>query len=402
MPYKYIAYDSSGKEQRGTLNVEQEETAERLLYQRGLTIARLQKTNPAFSLETWFPTFLGPKRRDVIVFSNQLANLVESGVAILPAIELMAEETTSKPLQRLLNQVADEIRLGSPISAALAKHELVFPPIYHRMINVGERTGNIAEVLRQLAVHLEKEKTVRSNVRSAMTYPAIVLALAFGVVMILLNFTLPPLLSLYDEFEAQLPWPTVFLMNLSEFFLQYRLVLAVILLLVSGGLFWYFRTEHGRRLLHRTALKAPVLGPINTQGNVARFSRTLATLLSAGLQLPVSMELTRQTLQNVVLREEIEELRQETLQGRGIAAPLADSPYFPPMLAQVVRVGEETGTLDDQLRTTAAFYEEEVDRSLENLTSLLEPGMVIFVGLMVAFVAVAVILPMYSLLGQIR
>ncbi len=402
MPYKYIAYDSSGQEQRGTLNVEQEETAERLLYQRGLTIARLQRTNPAFNLEAWFPTFLGPKRRDVIVFSNQLANLVESGVAILPAIELMAEETTSKPLQRLLNQVADEIRLGSPISTALAKHELVFPPIYHRMINVGERTGNIAEVLRQLAVHLEKEQTVRSNVRSAMTYPAIVLALAFGVVMILLNFTLPPLLSLYDEFEAQLPWPTVFLMNLSEFFLQYRLVLAVILLLIIGGLFWYFRTEPGRHLLHKTALKVPILGPINTQGNVARFSRTLATLLSAGLQLPESMELTRQTLQNVVLREEIEELRQETLQGRGIAAPLADSPYFPPMLAQVVRVGEETGTLDDQLRTTAAFYEEEVDRSLENLTSLLEPGMVIFVGLMVAFVAVAVILPMYSLLGQIR
>ena len=402
MPYKYIAYDSSGQEQRGTLNVEQEETAERLLYQRGLTIARLQRTNPAFNLEAWFPTFLGPKRRDVIVFSNQLANLVESGVAILPAIELMAEETTSKPLQRLLNQVADEIRLGSPISTALAKHELVFPPIYHRMINVGERTGNIAEVLRQLAVHLEKEQTVRSNVRSAMTYPAIVLALAFGVVMILLNFTLPPLLSLYDEFEAQLPWPTVFLMNLSEFFLQYRLVLAVILLLIIGGLFWYFRTEPGRHLLHKTALKVPILGPINTQGNVARFSRTLATLLSAGLQLPESMQLTRQTLQNVVLREEIEELRQETLQGRGIAAPLADSPYFPPMLAQVVRVGEETGTLDDQLRTTAAFYEEEVDRSLENLTSLLEPGMVIFVGLMVAFVAVAVILPMYSLLGQIR
>lgn len=150
------------------------------------------------------------------------------------------------------------------------------------------------------------------------------------------------------------------------------------------------------------ALKTPVLGQINTFGNVARFSRTLATLINAGLQLTESMELTGQTIQNVVLNNEIDILRQETLQGRGIAAPLSQSEYFPKMLAQVVRVGEETGSLDTQLITLASYYEEEVDRALKNLTSLLEPAMMIFVGVIVAFVAISVILPMYSLLGQIK
>jgi type IV pilus assembly protein PilC len=149
-------------------------------------------------------------------------------------------------------------------------------------------------------------------------------------------------------------------------------------------------------------LRFPAIGKVNTNGNTARFSRTLATLLAAGLRLTESMELTRDTIQNLVLKEEIDKLIQETIQGRGIASPLAGSEYFPKMLSQVVRVGEETGSLDSQLLTLAAYYEEEVDRSLEQLTSLLEPGMVIFVGLIVAFVAVSIILPMYSLLGQIR
>ncbi len=402
MPYKYIAYDSDGLQQKGKLFVEQEETAERILQNQGLTIARLVETPNRIDLARWFPTFFGPKRRDVIVLTNQLANLIESGVGVLPALELMASETTSKSLKRVLRQVTEEIRQGTPISAAFSQYELVFPPIYHRMVNVGERTGNIAEVLRQLSTHMEKEHTTRSKIRGAMTYPAIVLALAFGVVLILLNFTLPPLLALYTEFNADLPWPTVFLMAASGFFLKYRLYLLIVLILLAGFLVWYLRTNRGKQQLHYLLLKMPVLGPINTQGNVARFSRTLATLLSAGLQLPESMELTRDTLQNVNLKAEIDHLRQETLQGRGISNPLGKSRFFPPMLAQVVRVGEETGTLDGQLLTTAQYYEEEVDRALKNLTAMLEPGMVIFVGLIVAFVAIAVIMPMYSLLGQIR
>ena len=402
MPYRYLAYDATGAEKRGILQVEQEETAERLLYSRGLTIAKLTKLPAAFNLANLFPTFLGPKTRDIVVLSNQLANLVESGVPLLDGINLMAEEVNSKPLQRVLYEVMDDIRQGSAVSTALARHELVFPPIYYQMIRVGEQTGNLGGVLRQLAIHLEKEDTIKSRIRSAMIYPAVVLSLAFIVVLIMMNFTLPPLLQLYNEFEADLPLPTRILMTSSEFFLQYRLflLLGLIGLILVG--FFYFRSERGKRQLAHILLKMPVIGLVNTHGNTARFSRTLSTLLSAGLQLTESMELTGQTIQNIVLHEEIDLLRQETMQGRGIAAPLAGSEYFPKMLSQVVRVGEETGSLDSQLLTLAVYYEEEVDRSLDTLTSLLEPGMVIFVGVIVAFVAVSIIMPMYSLLSQMR
>lgn len=402
MSYRYIAYNAEGNEQRGVLHVQEEETAERILTQRGLTVAKLRHVSPGFDVAKWFPTFFGPKRRDVIIFSNQLANLVESGVPILPAMELMAEEISNAALQKVLRQVVEDIRQGSSISAALAKHEEVFPPLYHQMINVGERTGNIDEVLRQLAAYMEKEETVKKDVRGAMTYPAIVLLLAVGVVMILLNFSLPPLLQLYNEFDAHLPWPTRALMNFSEFFLANRLYLLIVFIALVFGLLLYSRTSHGKRQLHKLALTFPVWGRINIHRNVARFSRTLSTLLRAGLQITESMELTRHTLGNLVLKEEVEALRQETLQGRGISGPLTQSEYFPLMLAQVVQVGEETGTLDTQLETTANFYEEEVDRNLENLIGILEPALIVFVGVVVGFVAISVILPMYSLLGQIQ
>ena len=176
----------------------------------------------------------------MIVFSNQLANLIESGVAVLTGLDLMAEEVSSKPLRKVLQQVTEDIRQGSSISAALAKHDQVFPPIYQSMIQVGERTGNLGGVLRQLSIHLEKESNIKTKIKGAMTYPGVVLAMAFGVILLLLNFTLPPLLGLYSEFDAQLPWPTRFLMSVTDSFLKYRIHLLVVfvLLLISG--FFYF------------------------------------------------------------------------------------------------------------------------------------------------------------------
>ena len=275
MPYRYLAYDSSGVEKQGVLQVEREETAERILYERDLTIAKLTKIGTRLDLAKLFPTYFGPKLRDVIVFSNQMANLVESGVPLLTGLNLMLEEVTSKPLQKVLMEVVEDIRQGSAISSALAKHELVFPPIYHQMINVGERTGNLGAVLRQLGIHLEKEQSTKSKIRGAMTYPTVVLSLAFVVVLILLNFTLPPLLQLYSEFEAQLPWPTRFLMASSDFFQEYRLYLFLGLMAIIGGGWFYFSRPQGKKQLAHIALKIPVIGKVNTYGNSARFSRTL-------------------------------------------------------------------------------------------------------------------------------
>jgi type IV pilus assembly protein PilC len=402
MPYRYLALSPSGQQESGLLQVETEAAAERALWDRGLTIVNLRPASAGFDPAQWFPTFFGPKRRDVIVFSQQLATLVDSGIAIVPALQLLSEESGHRSLRRVLRRVLEQVRTGASLSSALAEHPLVFPDLYARMVQVGEQTGNIGVILRQLSVYLEKEQTVVRRVRDAMVYPAFLLVMAFGVVLILLNFTLPPLLRLYDEFEATLPWPTRFLMDLTEFVTAYRLPMVVGALLVIVVLLAYVRTPGGRKVRDQALLRIPALGAVSLQGAVARFSRTLATLLQAGLALPESLELTGRTMSNVIVRQSLDDLRREALQGRGLSEPIARMRWFPRLLAQMVRVGEETGTLDRHLTTLADYYEGEVDRSLKALTGFLEPAMIIFVGGVVGFVAISVVMPMYTLLGSIR
>ncbi|HEX9797432.1 MAG TPA: type II secretion system F family protein [Anaerolineales bacterium] len=402
MPFRYMAIDSSGNQARGLLEAETEEAAERALWDRGLTILNLERVAAPFNLATVLPTFLGPKRQDLIIFSQQLASLIDSGVSLVPALDLLSEEVTSQPLRVVLRRVVADLRLGAPLSTALSRHEMVFPPIYCRLMEVGERTGNLGFVLRQLATYLEKEESVVRKIRGALGYPLFLIAMAIGVLVIVFNFTLPPLLNLYAEFDAELPWPTQVLISAAEFFVAYRffLFIGVMLLLVLG--FWYLSRPTGRRQLDWLLLRLPLIGRITTQGAIARFSRTLSTLLTAGVSLPDSLELAREVVGNVVMRQAVEDLRQEALQGRGLSRPIARNRLFPGLLSQMVRVGEETGTLDNHLASLSNFYEEEVDRATKRLTGMLEPAMILFVGLIVGFVAISVVLPMYSLLQSIR
>lgn len=402
MPYRYIALENNGNLSRGVLEVESEEAAERVLWGRNLTVVQLTPLRKGVDWQSYFPTFLGPRRTDVIIFSNQLANLIESGIPVVTALELLAEEVSSKPLRAVLEEVVDDVRTGSTLSAAFQRHEYVFPELYCRMIEIGERTGNLDLVLRRVAALMERERSLLQKIRSAVTYPAIVVMLAIVVISILVNFTLPPLTRLYVEFDAQLPWITRALIRIVQFTETYRvhLLVSTLTLILVG--FLYFTHPRGRAHYDRFVLGVPVIGRIVLEGSVSRLSRTLATLLNAGLGLPESLELTAQVIHNRTIQSRVEELRQEALQGRGLSEPLARMKVFPGMLAQVIRVGEESGTLDSHLVTLADFYEEDVERLLGSLTTLLEPAMIIFVGLLVAGVAISVILPMYSLLGAIR
>ena len=402
MPYRYAAYTPTGEEVTGLLDVATEEAAERILWDSSLTIVSLQEAGRSASLAELMPTYFGPKPKDVILFSRQLATLVESGIALLPALQLLTEQVTSKPFKRVIEQVVEEIQKGVSLAEALQKHRYVFSPLYCRMMEVGERTGNIELVLRRLAAYMEREQAVVSRMRGAMAYPAFILLMAIGVVAIIITFTLPPMMGLFSEFGAQLPWTTRLLMAVTQFATTYGFHM------LAGGVTlaifttWYVSLPMGHRHRDLLLLKIPLIGKINIQGNVSRLSRTMSTLLRAGLSLPEIMDLTLQTIGNVVIRDALETVRAESLQGRGLSEPLAANELFPRMLSQMVRVGEETGTLDSHLETLADFYEEEVERAVNILTSMMEPALTLFVGLIVGFVAVSVIMPMYSILGSIK
>jgi type IV pilus assembly protein PilC len=402
MPYRYLAYTADGQETRGTLDVDSEQAAERILWERQLTIANLERARTRMNLASVFPTVLGPRPQDVVLFTRQLATLTESGVALPSALRLLAGQVTNKEFGRVIGEIEEDIHQGTSLNEGMAKHPLVFPPLYCRMISVGERSGNLGMVLRQLATYIEKSQATLSKVRGAMAYPAFVLALAVVVVLILINFTMPPMIGLFQEFGAELPLPTRILLALTEFTSKYGMfvfagfVALVLLAFVS------VRQPAGRRLLDRIMLRLPLIGRVNIQGMVARLARTMSALLQAGLPLPEVIGMTEETLGNVIVREALENVRQETLLGHGLSDPIAQAGYFPKMLSFMVRVGEETGTLDSHLATVADFYDEEVDRALKQMTAMLEPAMTIVVGVIVGFVAISVILPMYDLLGAIK
>jgi type IV pilus assembly protein PilC len=402
MAYRYLAYDDQGKATRGILDVDTETAAERALWERNLTIVELIASRPPVELANVFPSVFGPKREDLIIFSQQLANLIESGVGIVPALKLLAEEVLNKSLHKILMAVIEDVQQGVTMSQAMGKHPIAFPEIYCRLIEVGERTGNLGYVLHELSSYLEDELEVSRKVRDAVAYPSFLVVFAIGVVILIMNFTLPSMLGLYREFNAQLPLPTRILVGLASFIVKYRVQLFAGAAGLAISSFLYISRPNGRRQLDGLLVRLPIIGKIILHGAVSRIGRTLSTLLQAGVALPESLQLTQSIVGNTVIQLALENLRRQSLQGRGLAEPIARSGVFPHMLSQMVRVGEETGTLDTNLATLANFYNQEVDRSVKTVTGILEPALIIFVGLIVGFVAVSVIMPMYSLLQNIR
>jgi len=401
MAYRYLAVSADGQQTRGVLQVESEQAAERILWQRELTILDLSRIRQRIDLVKYFPSVLGPKSRDVILFSRQLATLVDSGVALSSALDLLQGQVSNKYMARVLSEIENDLHMGTALSKAMAKHPIAFDELYCRMVETGERSGNLGPVLTQLADYKERVQATLAKVRGAMAYPAFVLFLAIFVVILLVRVALPPMVGLFEEFGAELPWPTRFLIGITQFAADYGFAILIGSALLSLAVFLYSRRPSGRRVLHRLILRVPWLGRINIEGSVARLCRTMSALLRAGLSLPEAILLSKDTLGNEILREALEGVREETLRGRGLSEPISKVRYFPKMLSHLARVGEETGTLDKHLATVADFYEQEVDRALKTMTTVLEPAMIIVLGLIVGFVAVSIIMPMYDLLGNI-
>lgn len=402
MNYRYVAFNRQGQRTEGWIEASNEAAAEQVLWGQGLTVARLTFARRRVALHTLFPTFFGVKKRDLIVFSRQLATLLSSGIAILQGLQLLAEQSANQALREVLREIIANLQQGQSLSATFSAHPLVFPDIYTRTITVGERTGNLEDVLRQLATYLEKEQALTRKLTNALAYPVFVLMVAIAVVALVLTVALPPMVQLFESFGAELPWPTRALIatsRLATAYGPYILFGGLALAMVSA---WWSTQPAGRRLRDATLLRLPLVGQVTLHGQISRFARTSSTLIRAGLPLSEVMEMAVHTTENVIVAAALERARVALLTGQGLSAPLAAEQVFPSLLVQMVRVGEETGTLEDNLETLADFYEEEVDRSVQLMASLVEPVLTIFVGLIVGFIAVSIVMPMYSVLSEIK
>jgi type IV pilus assembly protein PilC len=337
------------------------------------------------------------KRKDLMHFSRQLAVFVKAGIPILDALESLTAEAANKRFREVLINISDRLREGSTFAGAIASHNDVFPAFYVGMIEAAELTGHLDSALNQLSYYIERDLEARRRLTSALTYPAIVMVMAVVVVVVLSVYVLPKFETFFASLDAKLPLPTRMLLNTSRFFHHWwYVIVGVLLLAIIAGLAAR-ATSRGRAFLDRVSLRIPALGDVLNYAILERFCRVLSSMIQAGVPLPQALAVTTDAAHNAVYREGLASAREAMLRGEGLAGPLAATGLFPSAARQMFRVGEDTGSLDEQLVTAADYFDRELDYKLKRFASLFEPAVIIFVGVVVGFVAVALVSAMYGI-----
>jgi type IV pilus assembly protein PilC len=397
--YKYEAVDLEGKTVKGVEDAASSGAARLALAARGLQPMSVDEKPSLMAFE------ISKRRvpRDVVMgFSRQLSVFISAGIPILEAIEIILDETSDKTFKKVLADMVEGLQSGDTFASAAGAHPEAFPLYYVGILNSAELTGALDVTLLQLAEYMQRDADAKSRVVSALIYPMIVMGMSLVTVVILATFVLPRFRVFFASLNAKLPLPTRMLLAATGIISNnYMFILGGVLLVVAVGL-WSWRSKAGRIRLDAVLLKLPLLGDMIQHAILERICRILSSMLSAGVALPEAMLVTADATNNAVYKRGLDDIRDEMLEGQGLAAPLARSGLFPSAARQIFRVGEETGTLDEQLRVAAGFYDRELDIKIKRFTSLFEPAVIIFMGVVVGFVAVALVSAMYGIYKQVN
>jgi type IV pilus assembly protein PilC len=401
MEYKYSAQTAIGETVSGVLEADSLERAEELLWRSNLTIISLKKQMRLPSLSEAIPSLFGVKRKDVVNFSRDLATMLTAGLPMLRSLDILYRQSTRRGMKRVLRGIIQDLEKGNTFSEACAKYPMAFPPLFTRLVRVGEEVGNLASVLEQLSTHLAKEEETASKVKGSLAYPIFVLCLAVGAVFIMIAFVMPALSGLFAEFGQGLPPLARIAIGIAEFVADYALYIVSGLVILIVALALYFRTSSGRKVKDTIVLKIPVIGEASRKGALARTARSMAMMVRSGVPLTEALGLCADTAANAVVKDRLIKCNEAVLSGQTLSQAMAAQPIFPVLMSQMVGIGEETGRLDSNLETLAGFYEIESARAISRLTNMLGPGMIIIVGLVVGFVAVTLFSSIYSIGGLI-
>ena len=398
--YRYEAYTRQGKLVKGSIKAASEIAAERLIVDKGLNPTQVEVAPSMFSLEEALPTFFKVKSRDVTVFSRQLAILLKSGISLLPAMEILqGQVAASRAFRKILESITYDIRAGVSFSQALSKHPKAFSEIYYRTIAVGEQSGSLEGVLLQMADYLERQTMMAQKIRKALTYPMMVLGVGLVVIVLLLVVVMPNLIGMFTAMNIDLPLPTRILIGITNIVSTNTLYFLIGGVLLFAGVLILVKQPKGRRLLDRLRLTAPIIGPPTLMSELARFSRTVSVLVGAGMSLQGIMEMAPHSTNNRIARDAFIHVRERLLLGEGLSTPMSHIDIFPPLLVQMVAVGEESNTLNFTLGVVADFYEAAADEKASAMVGMIGPLSTIGIALLVGFIALSVIMPMYTLTG---
>jgi type IV pilus assembly protein PilC len=390
----------TGELRKGVMEADDEPAVQARLRGQQLMPTKIKKKSSALS----FKIGTGVDLRDVVTFTRLFATMIDAGLPIVQCLDILCNQTDNKNFAVVLRDVKANVEQGATFSDSLKRHPKVFDALYVNLVQAGEVGGILDTILSRLAVYNEKAIKLRRQLRGAMVYPSAVLIIFTGVLGILLGWVIPSFKNIFKDLGSDdaLPWLTQVVITVSETFIGYLPFFLVLGIAAAIGTSYFYRTPRGKKIFHTLMLKAPVMGPVLRKIAVARFTRTLGTLLSSGVPILDAMEIVAKTAGNVVVEEAIMYARIKISEGKNMAAPLMETNVFPPMVVQMVGVGEQTGALDAMLGKIADFYEEEVDVAVAAMTSLIEPAMMVGIGGTVGVVLIAMYLPIFSIAGKIK
>ncbi len=344
----------------------------------------------------------GVGTRDVVIFTRQFATMINSGLPLVQSLNILAQQTENQKLKETTRSVVYDVEAGNTLADAFGKHPTVFPALYVNMVAAGEAGGILDTILLRLATFLEKNDKLIRKVKSAMIYPAVILTVALGAIVILLVFVIPVFQDMFASVAMELPLPTRIVITLSDFLQSFWWAIIIVVTALGFGLKQFYATTQGRRRIDGFLLAFPVLGDVLRKSAVSRFTRTLGTLISSGVSILDGLEITAKTAGNAVIQDAIMASRSSIAGGDTIAAPLEKSGVFPPMVISMIAVGEQTGGLDEMLSKIADFYDDEVDVAVGGLLSLMEPVMILFLGVIVGGMIIAMYLPIFGMMQTIQ
>lgn len=403
--FAYTSRNDSGKIVKGKVDAQSEAAALTKIRGLGLQPVTVEEAKAASGLsrEITIPGFeKGVDLKSLAIMTRQLATMISSGLSLLKALSILAGQTENKKLAGILQQVSVDVEQGGALSEAFAKHPVDFPPLMINMIRAGETGGFLEGALDSLAINYEKEAKLRSAIKSAMAYPTMVLVMCVGAVALMLLFIVPVFKDMFEGFGGELPAPTQMLVTLSE---NMFWILPVVLVMSIAGYVWWKanrNTDAVRRVVDPLKLKAPVFGQLARKIAIARFTRNFANMLAGGVPILTALNVVGETSGNWVIAQATQRIAESVRQGQSITRPLSSEPVFPPMVVQMMAVGEDSGSLDTMLMKIADFYDDEVERMTDALTSLIEPLLIAFLGVVVGGMVVALYLPIFNIATAVK
>jgi type IV pilus assembly protein PilC len=400
MQYQYVAASEAGDIVKGKIAAASESAVADMMNFAGFRLINLKPYVPFFSLGKLSTQFFPVKPSDIIMFFRQLALLLESGINIITSLDLLRAQMGSRSLKKVLGDIVNDIRGGTQLSVSMARHPDIFPPMAIRSLSIGEQTGGLETMLRQISDYMEREIATQKGIKGALMYPMIAGAVAIVVVAILMIVVLPAFAGLYSDLGAQLPAITRMMMSISDFLRANIMTILLALLIGFGTAVIYIKTPNGRFQYDKLLLKIPMLGRVRLLNELSRACRSISLLYTAGLPLTEIMPMVVQGSSNRVMAEALYDVQKEMLKGEGLAKPMSKNPLFLPMMVQMVRVGEETGTLDSSILAVAQYYEAEAQEKTKTIIGIIPPVMTIIIAGFVGLIAVSMVSAMYGMYGQ--